>query len=86
MSDLLGQEAAQQAEAPALPPEPPPEPAQEPVHDDWKHYLAIAIANMPDEIASKMAKCLGKDLLLDIVKSRNDPYLKLAILLLKDVQ
>ena len=68
------------------PPQPPPASAPRQVGDQigWEEHLIQALAKAPDEVAQKLATCIDREvLLMALLKRRDDPYLKVALLILK---
>jgi|GEM_PF-2919567 len=51
--------------------------------DDWRELLVQLLANAPDDVASKLVNCLDRETLVKALEKRSDPYLKVALLLLK---
>jgi hypothetical protein len=82
-------------EAPPQPPEAPQiqtQPAQPPasaprrVGDQmgWEEHLIQALAKAPEDVALKLAACIDREvLLMALLQRRDDPFLKVALLLLK---
>jgi hypothetical protein len=62
----------------------PPAPASRQVGDQigWEEHLIQALAKAPDDVAQKLATCIDREVLLKVLERRNDPYLKVALLLL----
>ncbi len=48
----------------------------------WEEHLIQALAKAPDDVAQKLAACIDREVLLKVLEKRNDPYLKVALLLL----
>ncbi len=64
----------------------PPAPASRQVGDQigWEEHLIQALAKAPDDVAQKLATCIDREVLLRaLLKRRDDPYLKVALLILK---
>jgi hypothetical protein len=60
-------------------PQPPaPAPAE-----DWGELLIRLLASAPEDVAQKLTACIDREVLLKVVERRNDPYLKVVLLLLK---
>jgi len=63
------------------------EPAQAPqppaTAEDWGGLLIKLLATAPEDVAQKLAACIDREMLMKILERRNDPYLKVALLLLK---
>ncbi len=50
----------------------------------WEEHLIQALAKAPDDVAQKLATCIDREVLLRaLLKRRDDPYLKVALLILK---
>jgi len=50
----------------------------------WEEHLIQALAKAPDDVAQKLATCIDREvLLMALLKRRDDPYLKVALLILK---
>jgi hypothetical protein len=49
----------------------------------WEEHLIQALAKAPDDVAQKLATCIDREVLLKVLQHREDPYLKVALLLLK---
>jgi hypothetical protein len=50
----------------------------------WEEHLIQALAKAPDDVAQKLATCIDREVLLRaLLKRRDDPYLKVAFLILK---
>jgi hypothetical protein len=46
--------------------------------------LIQALAKAPDDVSQKLATCIDREVLLRVLlKRRDDPYLKVALLILK---
>jgi hypothetical protein len=58
-------------------PQPPPRPAE-----DWGELLIRLLATAPEDVGVQLINCLNKDILIKALEKRNDPYLKVALLLL----
>ena len=56
----------------------PPAPAE-----DWGGLLIKLLATAPEDVALKLASCIDREMLMKVLERRNDPYLKVALLLLK---
>jgi hypothetical protein len=73
------------AELAGQPPQPPAS-AHRHVGDQmgWEEHLIQALAKAPDDVAQKLATCIDREvLLMALLKRRDDPYLKVALLILK---
>jgi hypothetical protein len=62
----------------AQPPAPAPRQAE-----DWGELLIRLLASAPEDVAQKLAACIDQEVLLKVLQRREDPYLKVALLLLK---
>ena len=50
----------------------------------WEEHLIQALAKAPDDVAQKLATCIDREVLLRaLLKRRDDPYLKVALLILR---
>lgn len=49
---------------------------------NWQDCLIRALVEMPTQLAQEILKTIPKDILLKMLENRDDPYIKLAILLL----
>jgi hypothetical protein len=50
----------------------------------WEEHLIQALAKAPDDVAQKLATCIDREvLLMALLKRRDDPYIKVALLILK---
>jgi hypothetical protein len=63
----------------------PPAPAPRQVSDQtgWEEYLIQALAKAPDDVAQKLISCIDREVLLKVLQRRDDPILKVVLLLLK---
>ncbi len=60
------------------------EAAQPPTpRDDWGVLLVKLLAAAPEDVSMKLISCLDKDVLVKALRDKEDPYLKVALLLLK---
>jgi len=75
----------QSAEPAVQPPAPAPRQAARQVGDQvgWEEHLMQALAKAPDDVAQKLASCIDREMLMKVLQRRDDPYLKVALLLLK---
>jgi len=73
------------AEPAVQPPAPAPRQAARQVGDQagWEEHLIQALAKAPDDVAQKLATCIDREVLMKVLQHREDPYLKVALLLLK---
>jgi hypothetical protein len=74
----------QSAEPAVQPPAPAPRRVARQVGDqvEWEEHLMQALAKAPDDVAQKLASCIDREVLLKVLEKRDDPYLKVALLLL----
>ncbi len=49
---------------------------------DWGELLIRLLASAPDDVAQKLVTCIDREVLLKVLERRNDPYLKVALLML----
>jgi len=49
----------------------------------WRDCLVRALVEMPPEVAERVMSALPREVLIEVLKGRDDPYLKLALMLLK---
>jgi hypothetical protein len=64
----------------------PPASAPRQVGDQigWEEHLIQALAKAPEDVAQKLATCIDREvLLMALLQRRDDPYLKVALLILK---
>jgi len=50
--------------------------------EDWGELLIRLLASAPEDVGVQLINCLNKDILIKALEKRNDPYLKVALLLL----
>lgn len=50
--------------------------------ESWQDCLVRALAEMPQELAARILPALPRDAIVKALEGRDDPYLKLALLLL----
>jgi hypothetical protein len=62
----------------------PPASAPRQVGDQigWEEHLIQALAKAPEDMAQKLATCIDREVLLKVLQRRDDPLLKVALLLL----
>jgi hypothetical protein len=48
----------------------------------WEEHLIQALAKAPEDVAQKLATCIDREVLLKVLQRRDDPFLKVALLLL----
>jgi hypothetical protein len=52
-------------------------------HSEWRELLIEFLATAPEEVALKLVSCLDNNLIVQMLEEKkNDPYLKVALLLL----
>jgi len=49
----------------------------------WEEHLIQALAKAPEDVAQRLASCMDREVLLRALQRREDPYLKVALLLIK---
>jgi formate dehydrogenase maturation protein FdhE len=62
--------------------QPPAAPRQASSEADWGELLIKLLASAPEDVAQKLAACIDREVLLKVLEKRDDPYLKVALLLL----
>jgi hypothetical protein len=67
---------------PAVPQPPAPAPRQVGDQMGWEDHLIQALAKAPEDVALKLATCMDREVLLKVLQRRDDPFLKVALLLL----
>jgi hypothetical protein len=73
----------QTVQTPAVqPPQPPAVSRQAAAGEDWGELLIRLLASAPEDVAQKLAMCIDREVLLKVLEKRDDPYLKVALLLL----
>jgi hypothetical protein len=50
---------------------------------DWGELLVRLLASAPEDVAQKLVGCLDREVIARALERRSDPYLKVALLLLK---
>lgn len=71
------------ASAPAAEPEAPQLAASEAPSEDWRDLLVRLLASAPEDVSAQLINCLSRDVLIKALEKKNDPYLKVALLMLK---
>ncbi|MFZ8809349.1 MAG: hypothetical protein ACO2PN_14745 [Pyrobaculum sp.] len=68
---------------PAVQP-PPPRQAARQVCDQvgWEEHLMLALAKAPEDVAQKLVALIDREVLMKVLEKRDDPYLRVALLLL----
>jgi len=74
--------AASQTEA-AEPEAPQPGASASQPSEDWRDLLVRLLASAPEEVSAQLINCLSRDVLIKALEKKNDPYLKVALLMLK---
>jgi len=81
------QQAAQPAASSPQPALATPAPAAEPEasqpSEDWRDLLVRLLASAPEDVSAQLINCLSRDVLIKALEKKNDPYLKVALLMLK---
>ena len=67
---------------PAVPQLPAPAPRHVGDQMGWEEHLIQALAKAPDDVALKLATCIDREVLMRVLQRRDDPFLKVALLLL----
>jgi hypothetical protein len=65
---------------PAQPPASAPRQAGD--QTGWEEHLIHALAKAPDDVAQKLITCIDREVLMKVLQRRDDPLLKVALLLL----
>jgi hypothetical protein len=60
----------------------PAAPRQAAAAEEWGELLIKLLASAPEDVAHKLATCIDREVLLKVLEKRDDPYLKVALLLL----
>ncbi len=50
---------------------------------DWRDLLVRLLASAPEDVSTQLINCLSRDVLIKALEKKNDPYLKVALLMLK---
>jgi len=96
IADLdAGEQAASAASQPAAPqPAAPPAPssalrpatlvpaAADADAEDWRDLLVRLLSTAPEDVAQKLVGCLDREVITKALERRNDPYLKVALMLI----
>jgi len=70
--------------ASASEPEAPQVAASEtPQPEDWRDLLVRLLASAPEDVSAQLINCLSRDVLIKALEKKSDPYLKVALLMLK---
>jgi len=51
--------------------------------EDWRYLLVRLLASAPEDVSAQLINCLSRDVLIKALEKKNDPYLKVALLMLK---
>ena len=84
IGDNAAEVAAPEAQLEPTPAE-APQPAVEAVkpQESWQMLLAKALTAMPSDTLTKVVGCIPRDVLIEVIKAReDDPIVKLALVLL----
>ncbi len=74
----------QTVQTPAVQPPQPPAASRQAAAEDWGELLIRLLASAPEDVAQKLVSCIDREVLhMALLKRRDDPYLKAALLLLK---
>jgi len=49
---------------------------------DWGELLVRLLASAPEDVAQKLVGCLDREVIARALERRNDPYLKVALMLI----
>ena len=60
----------------------PPAASRQAAAEDWGELLIRFLASAPADVAQKLAACIDREVLLKVLEKRDDPYLKVALLLI----
>jgi len=69
---------AAEPEAPQLAASEAPQPSE-----DWRDLLVRLLASAPEDVSAQLINCLSRDVLIKALEKKSDPYLKVALLMLK---
>jgi hypothetical protein len=56
--------------------------APQPRAEDWGDLLVRLISTAPEDVAQKLVGCLDREVITKALEKKNDPYLKVALMLL----
>jgi hypothetical protein len=48
----------------------------------WEEHLMMALAKAPEDVAQKLVALIDREVLMNVLEKRDDPYLRVALLLL----
>jgi len=51
--------------------------------EDWRDLLVRLLASAPEDVSAQLINCLSRDVLIKALEKKSDPYLKVALLMLK---
>jgi hypothetical protein len=51
--------------------------------EDWRDLLVRLISTAPEDVSAQLITCLSRDVLIKALEKKSDPYLKVALLMLK---
>ena len=54
-----------------------------PQPEDWRDLLVRLLASAPEDVSAQLINCLSRDVLIKALEKKSDPYLKVALLMLK---
>jgi hypothetical protein len=68
---------------PAVQPPPPRQAARQACDQvGWEEHLMLALAKAPEDVAQKLVTLIDREVLMKVLEKRDDPYLRVALLLL----
>jgi len=50
--------------------------------EDWRDLLVRLLSTAPEDVAQKLVGCLDREVITKALEKKNDPYLKVALMLL----
>ena len=50
--------------------------------EDWRDLLVRLLSTAPEDVAQKLVGCLDREVITKALENKNDPYLKVALMLL----
>jgi hypothetical protein len=53
-----------------------------PQPEDWRDLLVRLLSTAPEDVAQKLVGCLDREVITKALEKKNDPYLKVALMLL----
>jgi len=57
-------------------------PASAAAAEDWGELLIRLLASAPEDVAQRLISCIDREVIAKVLERRNDPYLKVALLLI----